>query len=145
MGIGGILAYISYKLTLQSTLALMGKSIPKKQVETIRDQLENDSSVRAVFDVKCTYVTPNLYRLKAEVEFDGRQVGRHYLESLDEHGIQEIRRKLELAGQSDEETRKFLLEQSERMIDQLGRDIDRIETSLKDSHKDLRHIDLELN
>jgi len=142
MGIGGVLAYISYKLTTQSALALMGKSVPGKQLNEMRDQLENDSSVRAVFDMKCTYVTPSLYRLKAEVEFDGKNVCDHYLQK---QNLSELRRKMAEAAKSDEKAREFLLQHSSETVDQLGKDIDRIEKGLKRNHKDLRHIDLELN
>lgn len=114
----------------------------------MREQLENDSSVRAVFDMKCTYVTPSLYRLKAEVEFDGRTVCDHYLKKQEEtlqRDIEKIREEMRLASESSEAAREFLLKHSSDTIDQLGKDIDRIETGLKQSNKDLRHIDLELN
>ena len=52
---------------------------------------------------------------------------------------------MEIASKSEEATREFLLQHSSHTVDQLGKDIDRIEKGLKKRHKDLRHIDLELN
>merc|ERR1711981_195522 len=108
----------------------------------MKDDLENDSTIRGVYDLKCTYVGASRCRLKAEIDFDGRNIGRHYLER---HDIEEMRSEMEIASKSVDDTKEFLLKHSEGAIDQLGNEIDRIEADLKVKHKNLRHIDLELN
>ena len=40
-------------------------------------------STRALHDIKATDMGGKYIRFKAEVDFDGREVTRHYLDSLD--------------------------------------------------------------
>jgi len=140
--VGGVLGRIAYTLTMKGASELLGRSIPDNQRQEIKDNLENDSVVRGVYDLKVTYVGPQRQRMKAEVDFDGRAVGRNYLRDKD---IGELRNEMRLASESDEGTKEFLMRHSEGSIDSLGKDIDRIEKGLKNKHKHLRHIDLELN
>ena len=140
--VGGVLARIAYTLTMKGTSELLGRSIPETERQAIKDNLENDSVVRGVYDLKVTYVGPQRQRMKAEVDFDGRAVGRNYLKGKN---MEVVREEMRVASGSDELAKEFLLGHSEGSIDSLGNDIDRIEQGLKVKHKHLRHIDLELN
>ena len=78
-----------------------GQSIPHKDVINIQDMLEDRHTVRAVYDVKgkssvleglknvclATYLGPATARLKAEVDFDGRQLAANYLEELNRRSL----------------------------------------------------------
>jgi len=140
--VGGVLARIAYTLTMKGTSELLGRSIPETERQAIKDNLENESVVRGVYDLKVTYVGPQRQRMKAEVDFDGRAVGRNYLKGKN---MEVVREEMRVASGSDELAKEFLLGHSEGSIDSLGNDIDRIERGLKVKHKNLRHIDLELN
>lgn len=140
--VGGVLARIAYTLTMKGTSELLGRSIPETERQAIKDNLENESVVRGVYDLKVTYVGPQRQRMKAEVDFDGRAVGRNYLKGKN---MEVVREEMRVASGSDELAKEFLLGHSEGTIDSLGNDIDRIEQGLKVKHKHLRHIDLELN
>merc|ERR1711879_250628 len=142
MGVGVVLAYIAKILVQRSTMALIGKSVPDEQKEKLKDDLENHSAIRGVYDLKCTYVGPARFRLKAEIDVDGRNIGKHYLEH---HDVAELQNEMAVASKSLEGTEEFLLRHAEGSIDQLGDDIDRIEADLKRKHRLLKHIDLELN
>lgn len=145
IGIGICLSTISAILIKQSSMALIGKSIPQEEIEMIRDDLENDGVIRGVYDMKVTYVSPKQYRLKAEIDFDGRKVGKRYFDTLDRSKKFMLYEEMKKAGESEKSSREFLLTQNEEVVDQLGWEIDRIETNLKKKYPNLRHIDLELN
>ena len=133
---------IAVSLTMKGASELLGRSIPETERQEIKDNLENDQVVRGVYDLKVTYVGPQRQRMKAEVDFDGRAVGRNYLKGKDLTILQE---EMKRASETKEGTKEFLMGHSEGSIDKLGNEIDRIEKGLKKKHPHLRHIDLELN
>jgi len=76
---------------------------------------------------------------KAEVDFDGKEITRYYLEQQDmEKMLQEIQNITNV-----EETEAFMLKHGENIVDSLGSEVDRIERNLKKKHPEIRHCDLE--
>lgn len=59
------------------------RSIPYDQLEKINSQLESDVMVRAIHDVKGIDMGNFLVRYKAEIDFDGRELTRSYLDKQD--------------------------------------------------------------
>ena len=66
------------------------RSIHPNQIEAINNDLENDRMVRALYDVKATDMGSQSVMFKAEVDIDGREIARSYLERIDIHLILEV-------------------------------------------------------
>lgn len=81
--VGGLLGVVASFVIYTNSGALVGRSIPLGQLQQINKQLEADEMVRAIHDVKATDMGNEIVRYKAEVDFDGRTLTRHYLDTLD--------------------------------------------------------------
>lgn len=138
--IGGILAGVSGFIIYTNSAALVGKSIPQHRLQKINDELERDVLIRAIYDVKGIDMGTGLVRYKAEVDFDGRELTRGYLDKQDlDSLLKEIQ-----AIKTVEELEAFMLKHGENIVDSLGAEVDRIEKILKKSHPEIRHCDLEI-
>lgn len=74
--VGGVASFIIYS----NSAALVGRSIPRDNLEQINTELESDVMIRAIHDVKGIDMGNNKVRYKAEVDFDGRELTRTYLD-----------------------------------------------------------------
>lgn len=63
-----------------NSAALVGRSIQRESLEAINNELEQDVMIRAIHDVKGIDMGNMLVRYKAEVDFDGRELTKSYLE-----------------------------------------------------------------
>lgn len=77
--LGGVASFIIY----QNVAALVGRSIPQESLDKINTELETDIMIRAIHDVKGIDMGNSLVRYKAEMDFDGRELSRVYLDKLD--------------------------------------------------------------
>lgn len=138
--VGGVLGAVASFIIYTNTGALVGRSIPAEQLQLINKEMENDVMIRAIHDVKATDMGNNFVRYKAEVDFDGRELTRSYMDSQDLEALLEEMQKMK----SIEEVEAFLLKHGENIVDLLGGQIDRIEITLKKRHPGIRHVDLEV-
>ncbi|XP_071550139.1 proton-coupled zinc antiporter SLC30A9, mitochondrial isoform X3 [Panulirus ornatus] len=138
--IGGLLAGVSGFIIYTNSAALVGKSIPQYRLEKINDELECDVLIRAIYDVKGIDMGTGLVRYKAEVDFDGRELTRGYLDKQD---LEVLLKEMQSLKTIDE-VEAFMLKHGENIVDSLGEEVDRIETGLKKSHPEIRHCDLEI-
>ncbi|XP_045615724.1 proton-coupled zinc antiporter SLC30A9, mitochondrial isoform X2 [Procambarus clarkii] len=138
--IGGILAAVSGFIVYTNSAALVGKSIPQHRIEKINAELERDVLIRAIYDVKGIDMGSGLVRYKAEVDFDGRELTRGYLDTQD---LEVLLNEMQSLKTIDE-VEAFMLKHGENIVDSLGAEVDRIETILKKSHPEIRHCDLEI-
>ena len=69
------------------------RSIPQHRLEKINDELEQDVLIRAIYDVKGIDMGTGLVRYKAEVDFDGRELTRFYLDQQDLEALLKVGRK----------------------------------------------------
>ncbi|CAF4428701.1 unnamed protein product, partial [Adineta steineri] len=90
--IGGILGAVASFIIYSNTAALVGRSIHPNQIEAINNDLENDRMVRALYDIKATDMGSQSVMFKAEVDIDGREITRSYLERIDIQLILEVRK-----------------------------------------------------
>lgn len=134
--LGGVASFIIYS----NTAALVGRSIHPDQLESINKDLENDRMVRALYDIKATDMGSQYVMFKAEVDVDGREIARSYLEKID---IQTILEEIKTID-SIELAEAFLLKHGESIVDRVGAEMDRIERNLRKKHPNLRHVDLEV-
>lgn len=81
--VGGLLGVVASFIIYTNSGALVGRSIPTRKLENMNKCLEDDVMVRAIHDVKATDLGNSVIRYKAEVDIDGRQLTRHYLDTID--------------------------------------------------------------
>ncbi|RLU23218.1 hypothetical protein DMN91_003421 [Ooceraea biroi] len=138
--VGGLLGGVASFIIYSNIAALVGRSISQEDLDKINAQLEADIMVRAIHDVKGIDMGNNLVRYKAEVDFDGRELTRFYLDKHDLTAILEEVKNM----QNIDEFEAFLLGLGENIVDMIGGEIDRIEMELKKNHPEIRHCDLEI-
>ncbi|XP_017778546.1 PREDICTED: zinc transporter 9 isoform X2 [Nicrophorus vespilloides] len=138
--VGGILGTVASFIIYTNVAALVGRSIPQENLDKINSELESDVMIRAIHDVKGIDMGNYLVRYKAEMDFDGRELTRAYLDKEDLNNLLEEVRKFENIDQLEE----FMLKHGEAIVDMLGGEIDRIEMKLRKKHPEIRHCDLEI-
>ncbi|XP_003393925.1 zinc transporter 9 [Bombus affinis] len=138
--VGGLLGSIAGFIIHTNATALIGRSISQEDLDKINAELEADIMVRAIYDVKGIDMGNDLVRYKAELDFDGRELTRSYLEK---HDLVQMLK--EVTGMTDiKELEAFMLKHGEAIVDTLGGEIDRMELNLKKKHPEIRHCDLEI-
>ncbi|XP_034250541.1 zinc transporter 9-like [Thrips palmi] len=135
-----VLGAVALFMIFDSAGRLVGRSIPAAELQRINAELEGDVMVRAIHDVKGIDMGDNMVRYKAELDFDGRQLVRAYLDQVNMNHVHEAVRNIH----SVEELEEFMLDHGENIVDLLGSQIDRIERKLKAAHPSIRHCDLEI-
>lgn len=138
--VGGILGCVAYFIVSSNIEALVGRSIPDDYLDKINAELESDVMIRAIHDVKGIQMGNSLIRYKAEVDFDGRELTRSYIDKQDLNQMLEDVQHM----QTIDEMEAFLLKHSENIVDMVGGEIDRIEMKLRKKYPDIRHVDLEV-
>ena len=93
-----------------------------------------------MYDVKATQLNGDEFKFKAEIDFDGKEITRAYLATVDMdellNEVQDVK--------THEDVERLVLRYGEQVIDTLGAQVDRLESELKRKNPDLRHIDLEV-
>lgn len=79
---------------LITSLLFLFRSIHPNQIEAINSDLERDRMVRALYDIKATDMGSQSVMFKAEVDIDGREITRSYLEKVDIQIILEVNEKI---------------------------------------------------
>lgn len=134
---------------------LISRSIPYDQLEKINSELESDVMVRAIHDVKGIDMGNFLVRYKAEIDFDGRELTRSYLDKQDLQMMLNVSCKLHLrcpifsyfyylsnaqlvfdfqevrTFKDIDELESFMVKHGENIVDLMGGEIDRIELKLR--------------
>uniref|UniRef100_A0A6G5ABX3 Putative zinc transporter n=1 Tax=Rhipicephalus microplus TaxID=6941 RepID=A0A6G5ABX3_RHIMP len=81
--IGTLLGSVAAFIVYSNSVALVGRSIPFDAMQQINKELENDVMIRAIHDVKATDMGNYVVRYKAEIDIDGRELTRSYLDTQD--------------------------------------------------------------
>ncbi|OQV20539.1 Zinc transporter 9 [Hypsibius exemplaris] len=138
--IGTLLGAVASFIIYTNTVALVGRSIPIALQQQMTQVLESDVLVRSVYDVKAIDMGGLNVRYKAEIDFDGRQLTRSYLDKQDLEMMLEESQNLKTI----EDLEGFMSKHGENIVDLLGSEVDRIEASLRKKHPEVRHVDLEV-
>lgn len=138
--VGGILGAVASFIIYTNATALVGKSISEDLLNKINAELESDVMIRAIHDVKGIDMGNSLVRYKAEMDFDGRELTRSY---LDKQELNDLLKTVQ-SFQKVEELEEFLLKHGENIVDLMGGEIDRIEMKLRKKFPEIRHCDLEI-
>jgi solute carrier family 30 (zinc transporter), member 9 len=138
--IGGLMGSVASFIIYTNAVALVGKSIPKSRIEKIRNDLESDIMIRSIHDVKATDMGGQQTLFKGEVDIDGREITRSYLERID---IEKLFEEMDKVS-NVQECEQFMLKHGQNVVDRVGAEIDRIEKTLRKKYPDMQHVDLEV-
>lgn len=138
--IGSLLGLVATYIIKKNTVALVGKSIPRNTLNGINRIIEKDVLIRAIHDVKATDLGNGVVRYKAEVDVDGRELSKKYLEKID---LTKLLVELHTV-KSEKDAEAFILNHGEQIVDLLGAEVDRIEKELRRNYPKLKHVDLEV-
>lgn len=138
--VGGILGTVASFIIYTNVAALVGRSIPQENLSNMNSELEADVMIRAIHDVKGIDMGNYLVRYKAEMDFDGKELTRSYLEKLE---LNALLAEVEQFKTIDD-LEAFMLKHGEALVDLMGGEIDRIEMKLRKKFPEIRHCDLEI-
>ncbi|MCC6466178.1 MAG: cation diffusion facilitator family transporter [Planctomycetes bacterium] len=132
--IGGLLGLVAVWLGYKNRSLILGRSIPKEAEEKLIAYLKEQPSVESVHAVQSRVVGADCFKLKADIDWNGRWFGEQL------HGwATEQKGKLDSADGTKEFTREF----GEHVAVAIGAEIDRIEKALRELVPELRYVDLE--
>lgn len=126
--IGLLLGVVAVWLGIKNRTLLLGPSIPKPEQAAMRALLLEQDTVLGVRQVRSRILGADVFRFDAEIDFDGRALARRVLARAESEG-----------GSIDLDPEEL----GERVVDELGREIDRLEALLRERHPGLAHVDLE--
>ncbi|CAH8873323.1 unnamed protein product [Trichobilharzia szidati] len=139
--VSGILAAVAGLIIHTNTEMLIGRAIPVENQEAIMRVIDNVKIIRGTYDIKATMIGGEEIRFKAEVDIDGRELTKRYLEtlSLDDllHEVQNVKTEQQLAH--------FMLKHGDNLVNTLGAEINQIEEKIKKEFPNVTHIDIEIN
>lgn len=138
--IGCLLGSVASFIIYTNSQALVGRSIPADQTARMCQLLESDRMVRALHDVKATDMGGKFIRFKAEVDFDGKELTRSYLDKVD---VESLAKEMQ-SQNSIEAVEEFMLRHGEKIVDALGMEVDRLEARIRKQNPKVRHVDLEI-
>ncbi|KAL7059270.1 hypothetical protein AAHC03_013559 [Spirometra sp. Aus1] len=137
-----ILAGVAGFIIHTNTEVLLGKSISLERHEQITRLIDNAKIIRGTYDTKAMMMGGgDAVRFKAEVDIDGRELTRRYLETIPPDKLLK-----EVNGiKTEEQMIHFMLKHGDQIVNTLGAEINKIEDNIKKEFPDVKHIDIEIN
>ncbi len=136
--IGLLLGVVAIYLIRMNRSLLIGKAPPEAVQERLRRVLDNDPVVERIESFRAVVYGSDSLQLSADLEFDGEEVARRYVATLD---LDDTWSKVHSA----EDLERFLVDFGDHLIEVLGDEVDRIEERLREVDPDARDVDLEAN
>jgi zinc transporter 9 len=127
---GGIAVFIGW----QNRSLLLGRALPPEQADEILGWLREQPTIERVGPVRHRVIGAESYRFGAEIDWDGRELGRRQADWLAD--------RLESAGEPVD-TAELAAGFGERMTEAVGDEVDRVERELRARHPELHWIDIE--
>ncbi len=134
IAIGLMLGAVAVWLGIRNRTLLLGPAIPAGLQAEIVEYLQQHPAVMRVRNVKTRIVGADNFRLQAQLDFDGRLLGERMQGFVDAHHA-------ELG--SSEQRRAFARDFGEQLLDELAREVDRMEAELVERFPRLKYVDLE--
>ncbi len=134
--IGGLLGLVAMVLMQRNRALLIGQSIQKADLEKVQAVIASDPVVEQLVMSKAVVEGADSWHIAAEIDFDGRLLARRFLEGRD---LDALARELD----SGPKLQSFLEEFSDKVADQVGVEVDRLEAKLRAALPRARHVDLE--
>jgi zinc transporter 9 len=132
--IGIMLGAVAVWLGIRNRTLLLGPAIPADLQAEIVAYLEEHPAVMRVRNVKTRIVGADNFRLQAQLDFDGAVLGARMHEFVDTRHE---------TLQTPEERKAFARDFGEVLLDELAREVDRMEAELEERFPRLKYVDLE--
>ncbi|BDA46259.1 Zinc transporter 9 [Coccomyxa sp. Obi] len=141
--IGCLLGCTAVFLIQQNRSLLLGRAMNTRDMQKVLHHLRKDPVVRAVYDAKSEEIGPNIFRFKAEIEFDGERIVEGHMERMG--GREQLLQQMysAIATKKDDTVDLALRSYGRDMVGALGAEVDRLETEIQQLMPGIRHIDLE--
>jgi solute carrier family 30 (zinc transporter), member 9 len=143
VAVGTLLGMVAGWLIQTNRRALVGRALPRAQLDAILRALRADPVVSAVDDPKSEEVGPGEYRFKAEIEFHGDAVVSRYLDA--DHNRERLVAMFEAASiTADRKAMDAALgEYGRRLVTAVGDEVDRLEAMIRAIEPSIKHVDIE--
>uniref|UniRef100_A0A183BKE3 Zinc transporter 9 n=1 Tax=Globodera pallida TaxID=36090 RepID=A0A183BKE3_GLOPA len=138
--IGILLGNAAVQIIFANANHLVGRSLPEHQIHDVVAIMEQDRFVRKVHDVKATYVGVTDSVFKAEIDYDGREITKAYLQ--EKCDLPQMLKEVN-AFKSEKELEEFMMNHGEKLVGRMGDNVDRLEERVQEKHPSIRHLDLE--
>ncbi len=132
--IGAMLGIMAVWLGWRNRELILGPAIPQDVQEEVLAFLQEQPSVEAVRQFRTRVVAANTFRIAAEIDYDGVYLGRKHGDWLREQA-KDI--------DSDEGWNELAGLFGEKLMDELGVEVDDVEAKLVAKFPEIRHIDME--
>jgi len=132
--IGGLLGFVAVWLGYKNRSLILGRTIPAEVQEQALEFLRAQPSIERVRGVQSRILGADSYKLKAEIDWNGRWFGEQQAQWVSEQ-------KAQLDG--DEAAKKFACEFGERITNAIAREVDRVEKELMTLIPTLKYLDFE--
>jgi zinc transporter 9 len=127
--IGGLLGFVAVWLGFKNRSLILGRAIPRHVQDEVLAYLAAQPSVGRVHAIQSRVIGADVYKLKAEIDWNGRWFGEQQAEWM--------------AQQPPADTRKLAGDFGERISDAIAQETDRIEKELKAKIPELHFLDFE--
>ncbi|CAH8667577.1 unnamed protein product [Schistosoma margrebowiei] len=139
--VSAILATVAGLIIHTNTEMLIGRAIPIENQEAIMRVMDNIKIIRGTYDIKTTMIGGEEIRFKAEVDIDGRELTKRYLETLSlDDLLQEVKN-----IKTEQQLAHFMLKHGDNLVNTLGAEVNKIEEKIKKEFPNVTHIDIEIN
>lgn len=132
--IGGLLGFVAIWLGFQNRSLILGRSIPQEVQDEVLAYLKSQPSVEGVRAIQSRVVGADTYKIKAEIDWNGRWLG-------EQQAVWVLERKSAL--ENEDGARAFAAEFGERLSNAIATETDRIEAALRAKIPQLHFIDFE--
>jgi zinc transporter 9 len=133
--VGLLLGVVAIYLVAENRTLLLGRAVPAGVEDTFVRVLKSRGSVLEVHDVKTRRLTPEAYKLKAEVTFDPAYLAFRIESALPADG----------RALAAPERRRTALALATVGVTALGEEIDAIEDAVRAAIPEAKHIDIEVH
>jgi zinc transporter 9 len=134
IAIGLMLGGVAVWLGIRNRTLLLGPAIPSSTHAEIEAFLRNHPAVQRVRQVRSRIVGADNFRVQAQLDFDGRYLGRKMTKIVHERH--------ETLGEPAGRER-FAEDFGEQLLDELAHEVDRMEAELLEKFPRLKYVDLE--
>lgn len=132
--VGVVLGLVAYYLVRENRELLLGRAVPDGVEDRFVEIVGRQPSVRGVRDVKTRQLTPEAFKLKAEITLDNDYIAGHLGRTLP-------REQASLDGAGREQTLRRIAAMA---TDLIATEIQAIEKAVRAEIPQARHIDLEV-
>ena len=137
--IGVLLGIVAVWLGYKNRALMLGVSIPREIEDQMVAWLKSQPSIEKVHAVQTRVLGSDEFKLKAELDFNGRVLADRLLGWLAEQAVV----KTGTSEQSPEQRIEFAREFAEKLMQEHGAEVNRLEAELRKQFPQLKFIDLE--